>query len=223
MRPFRRVALPLAAATALFLMPDALVAQTCLGNPSFAQGHLQLSGDVVTGNDVTTFGARWGGGSESVFGTLGVGGATLDGVSGSQLLAAGSVGYQVPATVGTAQICPVFTAQFGFGPKDIDGFGTDLTSRAVGFGLALGGELLRGSRMAVVPSVQLGFLYAAQIFDGVGSPVEEADTYGTAGLTLGIVLNDQLSLRPNVTFPIGLEGADPLFGIGFTLNYGGRR
>ncbi|MBX3175620.1 MAG: hypothetical protein KF709_14530 [Gemmatimonadaceae bacterium] len=219
-RSLRHCVTALAAAV---LLPAALAAQACLGNPSFAQGHLQLSGDVMTGNDATSFGAGWGGGSESVFGGVFAGGTTFKGVTGTQLLAGANIGYQVPATAGTAQICPLLSAQFGFGPKDIDGFGTDLTSRAVGFGLALGGELVRGSRLAIVPSVQLGFAYSANIFDGVGGSVEEADTYGTAGLALGLVLNDQLSVRPNVLFPIGLEGADPVFGIGFSLNYGGRR
>lgn len=212
-----------AAALAVLAVPRSLAAQACLGNASFAQGHLQVSGDAASGNDATSFSATVGGGSASVFGNLGLGGTRFDGVSGTQVFAGGSVGYQVPVSAGGAQICPVFTALLGFGPKDIDGFGTDLSSRAVGFGLSLGAAVLRAERVAIVPAVSVGFAYAANVFEGAGGKVEESDTYGTAGFALGLVLNDQLSVRPNVTVPFGLENADPVFGIGFSLNYGGRR
>lgn len=218
-----RVHAALVATALLGATPAVSFAQACLGNASFATGHLQLSADAATANNSTSFVAGLGGGSESVFGTLAIGGVQTEGIGGTQLLAGGSVGYQVPVTSGSLQMCPVLRAQFGFGPRDVDGLGTDLSSRAVGFGLSLGGEMLRAERLVLIPAVSLGFAYASSTADGVGGSVTDSDTYGLAGLTLGLVLNNQLSIRPGITVPFGLEDADPILGIGFTLNYGGRR
>jgi hypothetical protein len=204
--------------------PLAAYAQTCLGSPSFADGHLQLTGDVATNDAATAFGIGIGGGSESVFGAVEGGGVTYDGFDGATMVVGGRLGYQVPVTAtGSAQICPVLGANLGFGPKDIDGLGTDFSSRGLTFGLSLGFNAMRGASVALVPAVSAGFVYSAGIYDGSGGSATETDTYGQAGFTLGLILNDRLAVRPSVSLPFGLEGADPVYGIGFTLNYGGRR
>lgn len=212
------------AATLFLALPSAAFAQTCLGNPSFANGHLQLAADVSTNKDATAFGVGVGGGSESLFGAAQVGGVTYDAFDGSTLLVGGSLGYQVPvSSTGSAMICPVLSGAYGFGPNDVDGLGTDLQTRALNFGLSLGFNALRAERLRVVPAISAGFVYAASVFDGVGGSSTLDDTYGVAGITLGLVLNDQLAIRPTVSLPFGLDGAEPSYGIGFTLNYGGRR
>lgn len=214
----------IAAATLLLLAPAVAFAQACLGNPSFSNGHLQLAADVATNKDVTTFGVGFGGGSETIFGAAQVGGASYDAISGSTLVVGGTLGYQVPVSAtGSAMICPVLSSAVGFGPNDFDGFGTDLQTRAVNFGLSLGFQALRAERLRIVPAISAGFVYASTILDAVGGSTTQDDTYGVAGLTLGFVLNDQLAIRPTVSVPFGLDGAEPSFGIGFTLNYGGRR
>jgi hypothetical protein len=212
------------AAAVLLAAPATAFAQTCLGNPSFANGHLQLTADVAANADATAFGVGLGGGSESVFGAAQLGGVTYDAIDGSTLLVGGSMGYQVPvSSTGSAMICPVVSGAYGFGPRDFDGLGTDLQTRAFNFGLSLGFDALRTDRMRVVPALSAGFVYAASIFDAMGTSTTQDDTYGVAGFALGLVLNDQLSIRPTVSVPFGLDGAEPSYGIGFTLNYGGRR
>jgi hypothetical protein len=74
-----------------------------------------------------------------------------------------------------------------------------------------------------VPSLSMGFAYTGTTATGLLATVTENETYGLAGAAIGLLLNDRLSVRPSVSFPIGLDGADPIFGIGFALNYGGRR
>lgn len=203
--------------------PSALSAQACLGNPSFALNHLQVGAGAMGDPNTTTFGANFVGGSESVFAGLGVGGANFEGFQGSSLLATGTAGFQVPLSSGSAQVCPIVSAQFGFGPNNYNGLGADFSSRAISFGIAAGGELFKTARLAIVPSVSLGFAYTAGISDGVLARVTATDTYAVAGAALGVVVSDKLSVRPSVSFPIGLDGAEPIFGIGFALNYGGRR
>lgn len=209
---------------AVLLSPAALAAQTCLGYPSFRANHLQLAGEALFDEDVTTFGAMFTSGSNSYFGGVGAGGATTDGVDGTTLLLRGQLGSQVPLSPGSAaQVCPILTAELGFGPEDIDGLGTNYSTRAFGFGLAFGGVMATTGTIALVPSVSAGFQYRAGIFDGVGGTTTVSDTYGTVGAAIGLLMNQSLSIRPSVTIPLGVENANPVFGIGVALNYGGRR
>lgn len=220
----RAVALLAVSAIAALLSPTHLAAQTCLGNPSFRVNHLQLAGEALFDENVTTFGAMFTSGSNSYFGGVGAGGASTDGVDGTTLLLRGQLGSQVALSPGSAaQVCPILTAEVGFGPEDIDGLGTNYSSRAFGFGLAFGGILANTGTIALVPSVSAGFQYRAGLFDGVGGSTTVSDTYGTVGAALGLVMNQALSIRPSVTFPLGVEDGKPVVGIGVALNYGGRR
>lgn len=215
---------------ALATFPAASGAQACLGNASFGTGHLQLAGDAQFAERATSFGVSIGSGSESVFANVGVGGVTYDDVEGSTLLVGGTLGYQVTASAGgNAQMCPVFSAAYGMGPNDFGGSGSDLTVKNFSFGLALGGEMGRGGELVLVPAVSLAFVYSSASVDIpfgtrlVGGTISGDDTYGLVGLTVGMVLNSQLSIRPSVSVPFGVDESNPIFGIGVTLNYGGRR
>jgi hypothetical protein len=217
-----RFFLPIAA-FGLVALPGFLRAQACVGNPSFSVNHLQVAASAAFDESATSFAGTFVGGSETLFTGLSAGGATYDGITGSSLLAGISGGFQVPLSSGRAQVCPVIGATFGFGPSDFDGSGTNFRSQAYNFGLAAGGELFRSERLAVVPSLSIGFVYTAATATGLLSTSTETDTYGVAGAAVGLVLSDRLSVRPSVSLPIGLTGADPVFSIGFALNYGGRR
>lgn len=217
-----RFLLPLAILAAASL-PSSLSAQACLGNPSFSVNHLQVAAGAAFDEGATSFTGNFVGGSETLFTGISLGGATYDGISGASFLAGVSGGFQVPLSSGSAQICPVLGAQFGFGPADFDGSGTNFRSQAYNFGLAAGGELFRSERVAVIPSFSLGFVYTAATTTGLLTSGTETDTYGIAGAALGLVLSDRLSVRPSISMPLGLDGAEPVFGIGFALNYGGRR
>lgn len=217
--------LTVACCTALLLAatPALASAQACLGAPSFSTHHLQINADVVGDNQTTTFGASFVSGSETLFAGLGLGGATYANANGSSLLVNGLAGFQVPLSVGGAQICPVISAGAGFGPDDFDGLGTKFSSHAVSFALSAGGELLKSQSLTLVPAFSFGFVYQAAKYEETMSTTTETDTYVSAGATLGILLSERLSIRPNVTVPIGLDGAKPIYGVGFSLNYGGRR
>lgn len=217
-----RFLLPVALFTSASL-PGSLGAQACLGNLSFSVNHLQIAARAAFDESATSFAGTFTGGSETLFTGLSVGGATYEGISGASLLAGISGGFQVPLSSGSAQVCPIVGATFGFGPSDFDGSGTNFRSQTYNFGIAAGGELFRAERLAVVPSLSVGFVYTAATATGLLTNSTETDTYGVAGAAIGLVLGDRLSVRPSVSIPIGLEGADPVFGIGFALNYGGRR
>lgn len=212
------------ALTVAVLLPGALAAQACLGLPSFGVNHMQLAGDAQFNDGANTFGAMLTSGSQSYFAGIGVGGRSVDGADGSTLLVRGQLGSQVAvSTTGRVQACPLLSADFGFGPNDIDGLGTDFTSRAFGFGVALGGVIAQNENVSLVPSVSAGYRYDAGTFDGPGGSTTVSDTYAMFGAALGLVLGESLAIRPSVLLPVGVDDAKAIFGIGVALNFGGRR
>jgi hypothetical protein len=219
-RPLRALIPALAVATLAFASD--LEAQACLGNASFSTNHLQLNADANFANDVQDFGASFVGGSGSYFAGVGVGGVSYDGAP-SSLGVRGLLGTQVPVSSGSWQVCPVLRIGAGFGPSDFDGVGGDLSTRSFGFGFAVGGEMMRSDRLVLVPSLSLGFGYDQLKVSGGALPTTTDDTFGLAGFALGIVISDQLSIRPSISKPVSARNEDPIFGIGIALNYGGRR
>ncbi|HRQ77840.1 MAG TPA: hypothetical protein PLY94_04510 [Gemmatimonadaceae bacterium] len=219
-RPFRaavRTALLLAA------LPAVAVAQVCLGNASFANNHLQMSGAYTFTSDFDELGAAFTSGSNSVFAGLGVSSYSVGG-GDPNLRIGGSLGYQVPVSAsGRVQACPLLRATYGLPTDDYNGTGGELTTQSYGLGLAFGGVLLQRERLALIPSVQASVQRDIFTIRGGLVPDDIADTYATVGLALGIVMNDALSLRPSVSLPMNAAFDEPLFGIGLSLNYGRRR
>jgi hypothetical protein len=204
------------------IAPAAAVAQACLGNGSFAGNHLQMNAAYVTVDEVDEVGASFVSGSNSVFAGLGVSSYSI-GDGSSSVRIGGTLGYQVPvSTSGRVQVCPVLSATVGLPSDDFGGTGNEYRTQSFGFGVAVGGTLLRAERFALVPSLSAGVQRDVLTVGGLPG-ADIADTYGTVGLALGFLFNDALSLRPSIRIPIGATFDDPVYGIGVSLNYGGRR
>lgn len=207
----------------LAIVPLAAQAQVCLGNASFATNHLQMSGSYTTTGDFDELGAAWVSGSSSVFAGLGISSYALDGGDANVRLG-GALGHQVPvSSKGGMQACPLLRASYGLPTDDYNGTGGKLTTQSYGIALAIGGTLMQRARLALVPSVQLGVQRDVFTVKGGLSPSDVSDSYGTVGVALGVVMNEALSLRPSVTFPVSASFDDPILGIGLALNYGRRR
>jgi hypothetical protein len=193
-------------------------AQTCMGMASYSNGPVHVAGHGSFADGANRFGASVGYGLPgSVFGNLGIATTSWEGADAS-LDFGGDVGYQMQ--LGKAQVCPVASLTFGNGP---DGAGFNTSTRSATFGLAIGTSL-GTSRLQIVPTAGLGLenLHAKIEDSGSGISGEGSDTHGIANLGVGLVFNN-ISVRPNVTIPLGLEGADPTVGLTVGLNFGGRR
>lgn len=216
-----RAVLPALALTAL--LPASAAAQACLGNASFANNHLQMTGDYTFSSDFDQLGASFVSGSNSVFAGLGLNSYAFRG-GDPNLRISGTVGYQVPVSAsGRVQACPLLRASYGLATDDYNGTGGELTTQSYGFGLALGGTMLQRSRFALVPSVQASVQRDAFTVRGGFAPDDFSDTYGLVGVALGLVMNESLSLRPSMQLPLNASFDDPVFGIALALNYGRRR
>ncbi|HEX2610452.1 MAG TPA: hypothetical protein VHK68_05525, partial [Gemmatimonadales bacterium] len=122
-------------------------------------------------------------------------------------------------------VCPVASLQLGMGPddkaNDINSSSTDAH-----FGLALGKQMGATPQLRIIPTAGLGLQYSkAKVEDTApgGTTLEASDTYGLATLGLGLVFNQQISVRPSVDIPLGLDNSDATFGITVGYNFGSTR
>jgi hypothetical protein len=198
-------------------------AQTCVGMPSFTSGHMQVAGGGAFTDGVNSFGASLGYGVPAgLYGKAGLGTTDYDGLDGSSFDLNLSGGYQT--TMGRRHdvaVCPVANFSYGSGPNDIGGSGVDMSSTSIGFGFMAGKVLGRNPRMQFIPNAGLGFAYSKiKLEDSAGGSVDGSDSYALATMGVGLLFNSSVSVNPSLSFPIGQEGGDPVFGLGVALNFG---
>ena len=93
--------------------------------------------------------------------------------------------------------------------------GADGSARAFWFGGNIGGVVRSSPASAVVPFA--GGAYARSRITAGG--LSATDDYFEFSAGVGLVFN-RLTVRPNMSFPIGLEGGRLSAGIEFAFNFG---
>ncbi|HEY9014450.1 MAG TPA: hypothetical protein VIM84_05265 [Gemmatimonadales bacterium] len=194
-----------------------VLAQTCMGMASFRHAPFQMTGSGHFSQLSNSFGASLGFGLPfGPYGTVGVSSTAYDGVTGSAVGLGARAGFQL--MMGKAQICPNAGYTLEMGPNE-DATGVDLLSRRASFGLQVGTMLSAGPRLQVVPSVGLVYVRSRDTAENSSgaSLYDISNEYGMADLGLGIVLTRQISIRPGVELPVGIEGGEP--SVGVTVGY----
>jgi hypothetical protein len=199
----------------LGLMRSAAVAQTCTGLASYSRGPIQLAGhgSVVTEMGIHQLGASLGyGRPNSVFGDVSIASTSADGVE-PYLSYGADLGYQ--QKMGLLQVCPVASYTLSDLP---DGFGVNNSASTATIGLAIGAAV--GPRqLQIVPAGGIFLEYERIKAEDSFNSSTESDAYAVAHLGVGLVLNS-LSIRPDVSIPLGLEGANPAVGVTVGFNFG---
>jgi outer membrane protein with beta-barrel domain len=208
----------------LAIVRTAAVAQTCQGLPSYSRGQMQVTGNAEFGNGMDSFGGTFGYGQPAgVFGNVGIGTTSIDALDGSSFDIGVGGGYQM--TVGPTKkihLCPVASLGLGMGPKDVGGSGVDFSSQNFGFGVALGTSLPGGPRMQVVPTGGLGLAYLKLKSDNGNNTNSASETYGVLNMGVGLIFNSNISIRPGISVPLGLDGGETSFGLTFGYNFGNK-
>lgn len=197
-------------------------AQSCVGMPSFASGQMQVAGGGTFSDGTSAFGATFGYGVPSnLYGKVGIGSTSYDGLDGSSFDIGVSGGYQIALqTSRKAELCPVASLSFGSGPDDIIGSGIDMSSRTFAFGAAAGVQLGNNPQMQIVPTASFQFANTRLSLDDGTDSVSDSESYGLLTLGTGFVFNSRFSLNPSISFPMGLEGSDASFGLAGAINFG---
>jgi hypothetical protein len=208
---------------ALFAVVNApAAAQTCLGLPSHSNGQMQVTGNATFTDLSNSFGTSIGYGQPAgIFGNAQLGTTSYDGLDGSAIDLGAQAGYQL--TVSQAQVCPVASFSLGMGPNDVDGAGTDVSSRQGTIGFAVGKVMGSNPKMKLVPNAGLGLAYRKQKLDDGTSSIEASETYGQASVGLGLIFNSHLAVRPSISIPLGSDFSnDPSFGLSVAYNFGSK-
>lgn len=210
----------LAAAAISFVVPLAAArAQACIGLPSLETRPMNAHINAQLGDEKKTFGARLGFGSSIAFGGVSANINSYDHVDGTGFGLGFDGGLSLLAGENrTVVVCPLASLGYSKRPSDLDFSTVDGT-----LGVAIGTRLSGAPGLSLVPFASLagGFTRFNFGSDVPGDP-EDTDSYGLLGGGIGLQLVGGLIIRPSVTIPFGLSGADPVWGIGVAFPLGKR-
>jgi hypothetical protein len=209
----------------LAISRSSAVAQTCMGLASFSSAPMQVTANGQISDLTNTLGATVGYGlPSSIYGNLGVSTTSYDGFDGSTLGLGVRAGYQMElGNARQVQVCPNASFGHGIGPND-DVASIDQSTRSVTMGLSVGAVMGANPRMKVVPSAGLSYAYGkVKAESDAGTTLFEiADSYALAQVGVGIILNQNISIRPSADIPLGLDGGEVTFGLTVGYNFGRR-
>jgi hypothetical protein len=208
----------------LAIVRSPVVAQTCMGLASFSNAPMQLTGSGNFSSGVNSFGGTVGYGMQSgLWGNLGVSTLSIDGASTHPLNIGAHAGYEAALTKSRnpIHVCPNASFTYGNGPDDVDFNATtqDITVGA-NFGTVLPGS---NPRMKIVPTAGFSYVHnKLSAKDSSGTSLGSVSgSYGLAQLGLGLVMNQNISIRPSVDLPLK-SGYDTRFGVTVGYNFGSK-
>ena len=200
------------------------VAQTCQGLASFSAGQMQVAGSAQFPEGGKVWGGSFSYGMPSgIYAGADLSSLSIDNDGGSSLGIGAHAGYQMKlGRTGKLSLCPVANLALGMGPDD-DAAEVNSSSTNAHFGLALGTEMGANQQLRILPTAGLGLQYTkfSQEVGGVDQG-DVSDTYGLARVGVGFVFNQQISVRPTIDIPVGLDNSDPTFGITVGYNFGSK-
>jgi len=212
----------------LVAVPAAVRAQTCSGMASFSSGPLRVGGGVGLANNQTNFDVNLNAGSQyGPFGGVSVGRSDVDGNANSATVVGLNGGYSFELNPQrTAKFCPIAGFSFESGPDRNPNI--DVSSRAVSFGGSFGGLLHTQSTLTLAPFVSASFVDLKRtVTPGNGVSASLSDQFGLVTFGAGFVMNRILTIQPAIAFPVGVDtpqfSDDPMFSLGFGVNFGGPR
>jgi hypothetical protein len=201
-------------------------AQTCMGLASFRAAPIQVSASGQFSQLTSTFGGSIGYGIPfSLYGGVGISTTSSNGDVAQRLGLSARAGYQLELSAGgQIQVCPNARLALGMGPND-DAAGVERLGRVAAIGMNVGAVFPATPQMKVVPSAGLAYAYAKEQAENTAGATlfEISDHYALAEVGVGILLSSNISVRPNVEIPLGLEGGEPVFGLTLGYNFGGSR
>jgi hypothetical protein len=209
----------------LAIVRSPAVAQTCMGLASFTNAPMQVTGNGMFSSGVNSFGAAVGYGMQSgLWGNLGVQTLSIDGASSHPLNIGAHAGYEtaVGKSRNPIHVCPNASFSVGNGPDDVNfNASSQDATLGVNFGTVLGGS---NPRMKIVPTAGISWAHTKlSAKDSAGTSLGSAsDSYGLAQLGIGLVMNQNISIRPSVDIPLGLTGSNARFGMTLGYNFGSK-
>jgi hypothetical protein len=208
------------------LSGGSLEAQTCRGLAPLPSGQLQATGTatLATGSRsveaglVSDLPAR-------AFGGLEVGTTSVEAFEKSSLDLGAFLGYQLDVGgTGQVQLCPLANTSLQLGPNNAFGSGVGRSTFGATIGLAAGTSLTLRPLLSLVPAIGVGVGHRThQAESSAGTQLFRiAETYGFAQVQVGVVVKGNLSIRPSVEIPLGMQGGEVALGLTVGYHFGRR-
>jgi hypothetical protein len=208
----------------LAIVRSPAVAQTCMGMASFANAPLRVAASGNFSSGVNSFGGSVAYAMPSgVFGGLGAETQSIDGASSHPLRFGAQAGYETKlgSSHNPFHVCPNASFTMGNGPDDVN-FNASTQDITVGANF---GTMLPGSnpRMRIVPTAGFSYVHSKlSAKDSTGTSLGSASiSYGLAQLGVGLVMNQNISIRPSVDIPLK-SGVGTQFGVTLGYNFGSK-
>jgi hypothetical protein len=189
-----------------------------------AAAPMNLRLGVEFGNDIKSYGARFGFGSSIMFG--GVSGSILDADGSDETAKTIGIDGGLSYVVGTARnvvVCPIAELSYTMFP-DVEVLGEEYGASVTtgGAGLAVGASMRAGT-MTLIPFAALQGVYSRFDFDVPGTNEDsDSETYGLLSGGLSFALTEAVLIRPIINIPLGLDNADPTYGVSIVFAFGRR-
>lgn len=199
-------------------LPRAASAQTALGLPSFDEGPFIVTAGLGFGEDATSFGGGFVGGTGEIWGGIGVSYSSFDDIDTSAFGVNGTVGTSLALdTRARVWLSPVAGVGFLTGPDigeiDVDVFG-------LRGGARLGIVATTGGPVTIVPTFGFDIAYDRVSADLAGVANSEGETFAIARIGAGFLISERFSIVPTVSMPLGRDDSDVIFNIGVGINLG---
>lgn len=203
-------------------------AQVCAGSASFQRHRYHVSSTIsFMESDATTIGAAVGLGGRALFGEAGVAKTSFQRFDASLLTISAGGGYDWAMKYSLLHICPVAFVNVLSGPHDFDFFGDssailDFNETDLIVGLHAGASTSSSARFQVLLGASVSYVYATVRIKDQISGTSDADTeaFGLLGLSVGLVFNDAVAIRPRVSVPFEIEGALTTYSVTLTVGFG---
>lgn len=205
------------------LAASGLQAQACLGTAPFSSGAVRLGAGAEFTDGAKSYGVQLAvGARQGPFASGGLSAIDYDDVDEGGTIVGLSAGYAIDVGAAKkAQFCPLVGFDRQTGPNIDTGVGMlELSARAFSVGGTIGGAIVTTPTMDFVPFVGAAFVSQKVTAEFSGSTDSASDEFTIISLGAGFVLNRQLTIRPLLNFPVGLEDGDPSYGIALAFNFG---
>lgn len=178
--------------------------------PAHLSANLFINGNSVTYGGGLLLGAR-------AYGGIGIDYSTYNDFDAESWVLSGNVGVRMSAATARTQICAVARFANVHGPSDVTVTDADYSEYDVSSGLHVGYQATRGA-VQILPTASLQGVIAFPRFTTAASTVSDTKYFVLIGLGIGMVFNQQVSLKPSIAFPVGLRGGSTSFGVTATFN-----
>ncbi len=201
---------------------NSAAAQACLGLPPLATHPLNFGVGAEFTDNAKSYGGRFGFGTPTAFAGISAALNDYDEVDENSTSLAFDGGLAFPVGVSRrAAVCPIASIGYEFGPSFETEFGDlELGTLSLAGGVGFGGTAYSTEGLLIMPFGSAQLAYARVSAELEGESESDSETFGLLDLGLGFLFNEQFLVRPSIAIPLGLEDADPVFGLSFVIGFG---